>query len=102
MSAQRHALPDAQGLEESFVFGTGELTALVVIENGWNPKAFHGIPDSLQDRRGLQGVGEFPAHDLSAVPVDDGRQIHVAVRHFDVSDIDGPDLIGKGNDLVPQ
>ena len=88
-----HALPDGQGFEKRLVLGAGKLAALVRIENSRNSEMLHSVPDSVQDRRGLQGVGEIPTHDFPAVPVDDGRQIHMAVAHPDVSDVDRPDLI---------
>ena len=87
-----HALQNVQRLEKGFVLGTSELTALIGIEDSRGPKAFRGTPDGLRDRRSLQSVGELPVHDLPAVAVDDGRQIHVVAYHFDVSYIDGSDL----------
>lgn len=53
-------------------------------------------------RAAPQCVEEIPAHDFSAVPVDDGGEIHVAAVEPDVGDIDGPDPIWEGNLLVSQ
>ncbi len=57
--------------------------------------------DGFQDGLQAQGVGEIPAYDFPAVPVDDGGQIHVAAIQFDIGDVNGPNLIWKGNLLVP-
>ncbi len=63
---------------------------------------FYGISDSLYSIAGIQGVGEVPPHNHAATPVDDGRQIHMAVTHFDKGDINRPYLIRKGNYFIPQ
>ena len=39
---------------------------------------------------------------LPAVPVDYRSQIHVPMRHGNIGDVDGPDLIGEDNFVVPQ
>ena len=62
----------------------------------------HSILDRLNHLDGVQRVGQIPANNHAAVPVDDGSQVHMTVLHFDVSDIDGPDLIWKENILVSE
>lgn len=44
----------------------------------------------------------YPAYDLSAVPVDDGDQIHVAAIQLNKGDVNRPVLIWKGNRLDPE
>ena len=62
----------------------------------------HGVLDRLNHIAGVQSVGQVPADNHAAVPVDNGSQVHMAVLHFDVCDVDGPDLIWKGNSLVSE
>lgn len=62
----------------------------------------HGVLDRLNHIDGIQGVGQVPANDHAAVPVDDGRQLHMAMLHFDVCDVDRPNLIWKKNILVSE
>ena len=62
----------------------------------------HGVLDRLNHIAGVQGVGQVSADNHAAVPVDNGSQVHMAVLHFDVCDVDVPDLIWKGNSLVSE
>ena len=82
-----------QFLQKALVLGAGELAALIRIEDCRGSVDLHSVPDSLDDGAGVQCVREVPAHDFPAEPVDDGGQIHVAMLHSDVGDVDGPDLI---------
>lgn len=90
-----HALPDPQRLEEGFIAVTGKLTALVRVEDGGNAATLHRRAYSVQNGRCFQRVGQFPTHDFPAEPIDNGGQVHMAMLHFDVGNVDGPDLIGE-------
>lgn len=43
-----------------------------------------------------------PTHNFPAVPVDDGREIHMTAVKFDVSNVDRPYLIWERNGFVTQ
>ena len=62
----------------------------------------HGVLDRLNHIAGVQGVGQVPANNHAAVPVNNGSQVHMAVLHFDVCDVEEPDLIWKENGLVSE
>ena len=97
-----HALTDVKLLQQRFVSVAGELTALIGVQNARNAMGCYSILDRLDHIDGIQRVGQVPANDHTAVPVDDGGQVHMAVLHFDVSNVDGPDLIWKKNILVSE
>ena len=46
---------------------------------------------------GIQCVGQLPADDVPAVPVNDGDQVHETLWQRTVGDICAPHLIGLGN-----
>ena len=48
----------------------------------------HGVLDRLNHIAGVQGVGQVSADNHAAVPVNNGSQVHMAVLHFDVCDVD--------------
>ena len=97
-----HALSDTEGFQKLLVVIAGKLTALVRVKNCRDVAVFHGGPDCVQYRPGIQRIGERPTDDLAAEPVNNRGQIHVSVVHLDIGDIDGPDLIWKENHLVSQ
>ena len=74
-----HALPDVQRLEQCLVVITGELAALVGIYDGRNAVAFHRFSDCFQYRGCFQSVGQLPAYDLAAIPVNDRGQVSVSI-----------------------
>lgn len=88
-----HTLTDVQRFEKCFVLGAGELAALVGIENRGNAEVLHSYLNDIQNRRGFQGIGQLPAQNFPAEPVNNRRQVHMAVGHFNVRDIDRPHLI---------
>ena len=88
-----HTLAYMQLLHKLPVLAAGKLAALVGVEDGRRAETVHGVPYRLQDGLHPQCVGEVPAHDFSAVPIDDGGEIHVAAVEPDVGDVDGPHLV---------
>ena len=79
----------------------GELTSLIGVEN-LRSSLFKSSGESFDTKRCIQGVGKLPGKDETAVPVNDGHQIHEALCHSAVSDIRAPYLIGVGNLKAPQ
>ena len=49
---------------------------------------FNCLQDSVQDGLGAQCDRQLPAHDLSAVPVDDPGQVHVPMIQLHIGDVD--------------
>ena len=49
------------------------------------------------EEAGVHGVGELPGQHVPAVPVHDGHQVQEALRHGDVGDVRGPDLVDPIN-----
>ena len=88
-----HALADVQVLQKLFVLAAGKLAALIGVEDRWCAKSVHSVLYRLQDGLYPQRIGEIPTYDFPAVPVDDGRKIHMAAVKFDVSDVDRPHLV---------
>ena len=48
----------------------------------------------------LEGVGQFPAHHIAAVPVDEGHQVAESFGETDVGNVGAPDLIRSGDGEV--
>ena len=74
------------------VLRAGKLASLVGVQDLRCTVLGHGLADHPQAGFRRQGVGQSPAHDVPRVHVDDGRQVHEALLHRHVGDIDGPDL----------
>lgn len=91
---------DTQLLQKLLVFVADKLTALIRVEDCWCAKSVHSVPHRLQDRLYTQGRGSN--HNFPAVPVDDGREIHMVAVKLDISDVDKLYLILGRNGLVAQ
>ena len=89
-------------LQQLRIFAGGKLAALIGVEDRRCTESVHGIAHSLQNGLYPQCIGEVPAHDFSAVPVDDGGEIYVTAMELDVGNVDGPDLVWEGNSLITQ
>ena len=50
---------------------------------------------SFQTEVTVQGVGQGPRDDITAEPVHDGYQIHVAASHRNVGDVSAPELVRR-------
>ena len=92
-----HALPDALFLQESLVLVAGELAALVAVENFRRSMRGDSVSNRDYDGIGVQRVGQIPADDFPAVPVNNCSEKHVAVNHLDIGDIHRPRLVWAGN-----
>ena len=97
-----HALLDVQIAQKLLVFAACKLYSLIRIKNCWSSEFVHSVADGIQDWLNPQRIGEIPSYDFSAVPVNDGYQIHMAAAQFDIGDINRPHLIWEGNHLVTQ
>src|SRR5690554_2372742 len=95
-----HADLDLQALQCLHPMFTGELTALIGVDDLWESVSCNRLAKYLGLHVRLQRVRQRPAHDVAAVHVDDGRQVHEPFAHGDVRDVDGPDLVDLG-DLAP-
>ena len=97
-----HALPDMERFEKLLILVAGKLASLIRVEDSRDAAALYSLAYRFHDRLGIQGVRERPADNLAAEPVDDCGQVHVAMIHFDIGNIDGPDLVWEQNHLVSQ
>ena len=97
-----HALTNPLCRKAANIIFARKLTALIGIDDARNAVGLYRRFDRLKHRRGVQRVAERPADDEAAEPVDNRREIHVFSAHFDVRNVDRPDLIGHENVLVFQ
>ena len=74
----------------------GKLAALIRVENFWLTRS-QGLVQSFQTKTCFQTVGQSPTHNITAVPVQDRRQVQESLRKPDIRDIGAPDLIGADN-----
>lgn len=56
--------------------------------------AAHGVFQSLDARPGFQRRGQLPGQDLAAEPIGRGCQIDEPAHHWDVGNVQYPNLIG--------
>ena len=87
-----HALTNIVVLQEVFVLLTGELAALIRIQN---LRLCHAecLLAGLNAGSGVKSVIQLPADNTAAVPVDNGCQKQESVFHLDVGDINRPCLV---------
>ena len=97
-----HALPDMHRLEQCLIVFTGELAALVRVDNRRNAVALYRFPDGFQDGSRFQSIRQPPAYNLAAIPVDDCGQVHVATLHLDEGDVNRPHLIREMGHIAPE
>ena len=97
-----HADLDGVSFENVGEFGTGELAALVGVEDLRSAVAGDGLFQCLDTEVRAQRIGvplgEYPA----AVPAHDRDQINKSPSHRDVGEIRGPHVIGTTDAHVPQ
>src|SRR5690242_7617405 len=72
---------------------TGELAALVGIEDFRSAIARERFLECLDAKIGVERVGEAPGQHRAADPVHDHHQVEKALGHRDVGDVGAPDLI---------
>ena len=95
-----HALRDAVALQARDVLVGRVRAALVGVGYGGRAVLGEGPLHTDDALTGLHGVVQPPAHDVAAVPVDDGRQVDVAAPQRDVGDVRGPHLVGEVDPLA--
>jgi len=72
---------------------TGKLGSLIRVENIGLAILLHRLFDYLHAPFSLHRVRQGPIQYHPAMQIDHCRQIHKAFRHWNISDIGGPDLI---------
>lgn len=100
-SASVHADSDIMRLQYTRKLRTGEVTALIGIEDV-GLRLFQGFMQTFQTKINFQGIGDFPVDDIARVPIDDGYQVGETFLQFDIGDVDTPDLIGFFNVQISQ
>lgn len=96
-----HTDQDIAGKKTLQVAVTGEMATLVAVENR-GESGRKGPIHTIQDKRHLEGLIEYPGDDITRVPVDNGHQVHPPVRHADVSDVDPPYVVWILGSNVPE
>ena len=74
----------------------GKLAALVCIEY-LRLSLLQGTIQRMNAEVCIQCVRQLPADHVTAIPVNDGNQIHKPLRHRTVRDVSTPHLIGPDN-----
>src|SRR3954454_19014598 len=91
--------------------GTGELAALIGVEDLRLAMASQGLLDRFDAEPGLHRDRQPPGQNPPAEPVDHGGEVDETTRHRNVSNIHCPDLVGTRDwkiaqeiriDLVPR
>jgi hypothetical protein len=82
--------------QDSSEFTTGELRALIRIENLWLANG-KGFPESLYAKIHFHGNGNSPGKNKPTMPIHHSHQINKASFHADIGDIRGPHKIGTIN-----
>ena len=88
-----HADRDAMPLKGAGEVVTGELAALVGIEDFRSAIARKRFLERLDAKIGVERVGKAPGQHRAAHPVHDYDQVDKALGHRNVGDIGAPDLI---------
>ena len=88
--------------EQGCIFKTGELAALVRVNDLRLAIHLNGLFDDLTTPQGGHRVADAPVDHITGVDVYNGAQVHKPSPHRNVCDINGPDLIGSVNDKIPQ
>lgn len=97
-----HADPYAVFLQGIEPVRAGILAALVRVDDLRCPVPGYGGEQKLGLRLLFKAIGDLPCHDIPAVHVDDGRQVHEALGHGHIGYVYGPHLVRPGYREVPQ
>ena len=81
--------------------GAGELRALVGAEYLRWAVSGQRLFQCFDAETGIHRVRQPPVHQLPAVPVHDGDQVKEPAPHRNVGDVGTPNLIGAGDNQVP-
>src|SRR5690606_8841101 len=79
-----------------------ELGSLIGVEDFRFPVPFHGTQHDIPAPFGTHRIGNVPAHNFTAVYIDDGKHIHESTEHGNVGDIRLPDLVCPVDLQVPE
>jgi hypothetical protein len=94
-SASVHGQADAGVTQELCEPRTGELAALIGIENV-RPAVFrHRFFQGLDAELDIHRIAEPPGQDLAAEPVHDDDEVQEPTAHGDVRNVSTPDLMGR-------
>ena len=96
-----HADPDPVRFQYTCEPRTGEMTALVGVEDVGYASA-QGFFQTLQTEVHFQRIGYLPTDHVSRIPVDDGYEVGEAFLERYVSDIGTPDLIRLFDGKIPK
>src|SRR5690606_6358770 len=66
-----------------------ELGSLIGVEDFRFPVPFHGTQHDIPAPFGTHRIGNVPAHNFTAVYIDDGKHIHESTEHGDVGEYSG-------------
>src|SRR3954453_14000862 len=88
-----HADLDRVPLQNTDKVIAGELAALVGVEDVRPSELAQRLLQGLDTEVGLQGVGQAPGQNGTAVPIHDHHQVQKAAGHRNVRNIRAPDLI---------
>lgn len=80
---------------------TGELRPLIGVANLWAPTG-QGPSQRLDTKAGVQGVAQFPGHDVATEPVHDRHQVQAPPPHRYIRDVRAPPLVGSDHLECPQ
>src|ERR1022692_4771690 len=89
-----HADLDALFFEPPGEVFAGELTALIGVEHFGPAVLAQSLVQCFDAERSVHGNRQPPSQHATAKPVDNRSQIDEAVRHGDIGNVHGPNLIG--------
>lgn len=72
------------------------MTALVAVDD-FRLAACQCSVQAIHNKGFLQSAGQLIIDNLSAIPIDDDKEIHEAFLHPEICNIDSPDLIGTAD-----
>lgn len=67
-----HALPDLKAFQKGFVFCTGKLTPLIVVQDSRNSMRCYRFLDGVNDGLCIECVRKVMTNNFAAVPVNNG------------------------------
>src|SRR3990172_7607835 len=79
-----------------------ELAALVRVEYLRDAVPRYCFLQGIDTERGVQRIGQPPCQDLAARPVHDRHKVAEPLRHWQVSYVGRPDVVGPGNLKPPE
>lgn len=92
-----HRYQDALLFEILGPDSTGILAALVAVDDFRFPMRGNGLLQYIFTPRCTHGVADTPTYDLTAININNRCHVHKPSRHWNVSNIGTPDLVGASN-----